>query len=201
MHQEHEEIGVGTGDGDNVAGHGNGALFIKRHIDGVRGGDLEQRVAVGGRARDRLQRKIAAGTRPVVDDHRLAEPLRYHLTHEPSDDIGRGAGGNEDEQAHWPCWIACALAMRDAAGNAAVPAARCKNLRRGQVSWCSSLNAGDMTLYILLRCMRPELARRVISLLRSNLVASGVKQTSIAEPGFMMGWTPRHGIDVPKWSV
>jgi len=34
----------------------------------------------------------------------------------------------------------------------------------------------------LLQCMSPVLAHRVISLLRSNLVASGVKRTSITEP-------------------
>jgi hypothetical protein len=63
----------------------------------VRGGHHQQRVAVGRRARDRLQGEIAAAARPVVDDHRLAEPLRERLTNEPRDDVGRATGGNEDD--------------------------------------------------------------------------------------------------------
>ena len=93
---------VDAGDRDDVARDGDGALLIERHVDGVRGGDLKQRVAVGGSARDRLQREIAAGARPVVDHHRLAEPLRHRLTDQPRDDVGRAAGGNEHHQGHRP---------------------------------------------------------------------------------------------------
>ena len=64
--------------------------------------DHQQRVAVSRRARDRLQGEIAAATRPVVDDQRLAEPLRQRLTNEPRNDVGRAAGGNEDDQSNWP---------------------------------------------------------------------------------------------------
>jgi hypothetical protein len=48
----------------------------------VRGGDKEERIAIGWRTRDRLQSEIATGPRPVVDEHRLAEPLRQPLTDE-----------------------------------------------------------------------------------------------------------------------
>ena len=63
--------------GDDVARDRDGALLIKRHVDGVRGRDKKQRVAVGRSARDSLQREIAPGARPVLDHHRLAEPLRH----------------------------------------------------------------------------------------------------------------------------
>ena len=100
-HQD-ESIAVEAGDRGNVARDGDGALLIERYVDGVRGGDKKERIAIGRRTRDRLQREIAAGTRPVVDDHRLAEPLRQRLTDEPRDDVGRAAGGNEDHQCHRP---------------------------------------------------------------------------------------------------
>jgi hypothetical protein len=46
----------------------------------VRRGDEQDRVAICRRARDRLQGQIAASTRPVVDDDRLAKPLRQRFT-------------------------------------------------------------------------------------------------------------------------
>ena len=70
-----EGIVVDASDRDDVARDGGRALLIKRHVDGVRGRDEEERIAVVRRTRDRLQRQIAAASRPVVDDHRLAEPL------------------------------------------------------------------------------------------------------------------------------
>jgi len=50
-------------------------VFVEARIDGVRIADQEERVAVRGRANDRLGRDIAAGTRPVLDDETLAQPL------------------------------------------------------------------------------------------------------------------------------
>ena len=100
--QQDEGIVVDARDRDDVARDGDSALLIKRHVDGVRGGDKEERVAVGRRARDRLQRQIAAAARPVVDDHRLAEPLRQRLADQARNDVGRAAGGNEDDQSHRP---------------------------------------------------------------------------------------------------
>jgi hypothetical protein len=100
--QQDKGIVVDAGDRDDVARDVDGTLLIERHVDGMRAGDLEERVAVGGRARDRLQREIAAGAGPVVDDHRLAEPLRHCLTDEPRDDVGRAAGGNEHDDGYRP---------------------------------------------------------------------------------------------------
>ena len=58
------------------------------------GRDQEERIAVGGRAHDRLGADIAAGTRPVLDDEWLAKPLRQPLTDQAREDVGRAAGGN-----------------------------------------------------------------------------------------------------------
>ena len=64
--------------------------------------DQEQRVAVGGRAHDRLGADIAAGARPVLDDELLAEPLRQPLADQARDDVVRAAGGKADDDAHRP---------------------------------------------------------------------------------------------------
>ena len=68
-------------------------LVVERRVDRVRRTDQEQRVAVRGRAHDRLGGDIAAGARPVLDDELLAEPLRQPLTHQAREDVGRAAGG------------------------------------------------------------------------------------------------------------
>src|SRR5262245_59929423 len=52
-----------------------GELVVECRIDRVTT-DQEKRVAVCGRAHDRLGADIAAATRPVVDNKLLAEPLR-----------------------------------------------------------------------------------------------------------------------------
>src|SRR6516164_7616381 len=74
--EQDEGIIVDAGDRDDVSRDGDGALLIKRYVDDVRGGNKKERVAVGRSARGCLECEIAAGARPVVDDHRLAEPLR-----------------------------------------------------------------------------------------------------------------------------
>ena len=50
--------------------------------------DQEKRVAVRRRTHDRFGADIAAGTRPVLDDEWLAEPLRQPLTDQARDDVG-----------------------------------------------------------------------------------------------------------------
>jgi hypothetical protein len=69
----------------------------------MRRGNLQQCVAVGRRARHRLQREIAAAARSVVDDDRLAQPLREPLTDQPRNDVGRAAGADEHDHGHRPC--------------------------------------------------------------------------------------------------
>jgi hypothetical protein len=74
-HQD-EGIRVDARDRSDVARDGRGTLFIEGHIDGVRGSDEQERIAVGWRTRDGLQRHIAAAARAIVDHHRLTESLR-----------------------------------------------------------------------------------------------------------------------------
>ena len=96
--QQDERIVVGAGNRDDVARDGGGAFLIERHIDDVRGGDKKERVAVGRSACDRLQREITAAARPVVDNHRLAEPVRERLAEHARNDVRRAPGGDEDHQ-------------------------------------------------------------------------------------------------------
>ena len=77
-------------------------LFVQRRVDRVRRSDQEERVAIGGRTHDRLGGDIAAGTRPVLDDEWLAEPLRQPLAHEAREDVGRAAGSKANDDAHRP---------------------------------------------------------------------------------------------------
>ena len=71
----------------------------QRRIDRVRGHDLQQRVAIGRRLGDRVGRDVAAGTRLVLDDELLAQPLRQPLAHQARHDVGRPAGGKADDDA------------------------------------------------------------------------------------------------------
>ena len=50
-------------------------LVVERGIDRVRPCHQEERIPVRRRIHDRLGGDVAAGTRPVLDDERLAEPL------------------------------------------------------------------------------------------------------------------------------
>src|SRR4051812_34124215 len=59
-------------------------------------------MAVGGRTYDRLVGDIAASTRPVLDDERLAEVIRQPLTNQAREELGRAAGRKADDDAHWP---------------------------------------------------------------------------------------------------
>ena len=96
---------VDTRHRNDVARNRDGAFLIERHVDGVRSGDKEERVPVGRRTRDGLQRQIAAGARPVVDDDRLAQPLRHRLANEARNDIGCAASGDKNDQADGPRWV------------------------------------------------------------------------------------------------
>src|SRR6516165_2738136 len=77
-------------------------LIIKGHIDGVRRSRQEERVAVGRGTHDGLGADIVAGTRPIIDDELLAEPLREPLSHQAREDIDRAARRGRRDQAHRP---------------------------------------------------------------------------------------------------
>ena len=87
-----------AGDRRDVADEIEIELVVERRVDRVRRTDQQQRVAVGGRAHDRLGADVAAGARPVLDDEWLAEPLRQPLPDQAREDVGRAAGGNGDDR-------------------------------------------------------------------------------------------------------
>src|SRR5215467_10107523 len=51
-------------------------LVVECRIDCTLNGDQQQRMPISGSLDDRLDGEIAAAPRPVLDDERLAEPLR-----------------------------------------------------------------------------------------------------------------------------
>src|SRR5262245_49857928 len=87
-------------------------VVVERRVDRVRRSRQEERVAVRRRLHDRLGTDIAAGTRPVLDDELLAEPLGQPMTDQARGDVGSTTGGKSDDNAHWPRRIG--LRPRDA---------------------------------------------------------------------------------------
>ena len=77
-------------------------LVVKRRVDDVRDCDQKERVAVGGRAHDRLGRDIAGGAWSVLDDELLAEPLRQPLSHQAREDVGASSRRKSDDDTHRP---------------------------------------------------------------------------------------------------
>ncbi len=51
-------------------------ILVERGVDRIRHGRKQQRVAVRGRAHDKLRGDTAAAARPVLDDELLTQPLR-----------------------------------------------------------------------------------------------------------------------------
>src|SRR5262245_1352335 len=77
-------------------------LVIECRVERVRRSGYKKRIAVRERTHDGLRGDITAGTRPVLDDELLAEPLRQPLTDETRGDVGATGGGIADNQAHRP---------------------------------------------------------------------------------------------------
>src|ERR1051326_8139685 len=68
--------------------------------DPISGHDQKQRVAVGRRTDDGLGGELPLGARSVLDDERLAEPLRQPLTNQAREDVGRTAGRKADHDSY-----------------------------------------------------------------------------------------------------
>src|SRR5262249_37419938 len=77
-------------------------FVVEHRVDCLCRTEHEQRVAVGGRAHDGLGGDVGASARPVLDDERLAEPLRQPLTHEAGGEGGWAASGKGDDHPHRP---------------------------------------------------------------------------------------------------
>src|SRR5262249_13282053 len=77
--------------------------FVREwRVDRVEGPDYEGGVAVCRRAHDRLGCDVAAGSRTVVDDERLTEPLRKPLTYQARRDVRTASGREANNDAHRP---------------------------------------------------------------------------------------------------
>jgi hypothetical protein len=74
-------------------------MLVERSVGGHRAGDQKQRVAVGGRAHDRLDANIGAAARSVLDDERLPQMVRKPLAGQARQDVERAAGRHRHHDA------------------------------------------------------------------------------------------------------
>src|SRR5260221_865904 len=77
-------------------------LLAERRVHRVRHSDEQERIAVRRCPDDAFSADVAAGTRSVLNDKWLPEPLRQRLTHETGDGVGCLACGKGDDDAHRP---------------------------------------------------------------------------------------------------
>src|SRR5262249_19808660 len=80
-------------------------LLVERRVYRVRQPDKQERIAVRRCPPDAFGADIAAGTRSVLNDEWLPQPLRQRLTHEPRDGVGCLACRKGDDDPHRPRWI------------------------------------------------------------------------------------------------
>ena len=75
------------------------SFSIKRRVDRSRGETKKDRVAIRRRIHDGFGGDVRGGTRPVLDDDRLAKMLRQPLPHQACGDVVATTGGEPDNQA------------------------------------------------------------------------------------------------------
>src|SRR5262245_42062393 len=102
MDHRHVRHADDAGDRCDIADEIEIELVVEGRIDQICRRDKEERVAVRRRAHDRFGADIAATAWPVIDHEWLAEPLRQPWSDEARQDVLGAAGGNGDDQAHWP---------------------------------------------------------------------------------------------------
>src|ERR1700686_1674438 len=105
MHHHHVGPAADTGHRRYIADEIEIEMLIERRVDRIRRTRDEERISVRARPHHRLGPDRAACTRPVVDDERLAEPLRQRLTDQTREDVKRAAGGEADDDVYRPRWI------------------------------------------------------------------------------------------------
>src|SRR5258706_2199830 len=81
-------------------------LVVQGRVARVEGTGHEQRVAVCGRAHDRLGSYICTSTRPVLNDECLVEAFREPLTYQTGENVCSAAARITDDDAHRPRRIA-----------------------------------------------------------------------------------------------
>src|SRR5262249_7884875 len=77
-------------------------LLVERRVHRVRQADKQERIAVRRRPHDAFSADVAAGTRSVLNDKWLPEPLRQRLTHEAGGGVACLACRKGDDDAHRP---------------------------------------------------------------------------------------------------
>src|SRR5262249_35162608 len=89
-------------DGGDVPDEIEAEVFVERCVDRVEGARHQKRLAVRGRAHDRLGGDIAAGAWAVLNNGRLAGPFRQPLADEPCNNVDVVASGESDDDVHRP---------------------------------------------------------------------------------------------------
>jgi hypothetical protein len=78
---------------------------VEGRVDRIRRKGQKERVAIRWSTHDRLCGDIRPGAWAVLDDERLAKPLRQQLPHQPRNEVSAAAGRKADEDTHRPRWI------------------------------------------------------------------------------------------------
>src|SRR6516165_2991456 len=102
MHLYGKRVTSNARDRHDVADEIEIELVVEGGVDRVHSNASEKRIAVGGRTYNGLGGDIAGGTRSVLDDELLAEPLRQPFSYQACHDVGATSGGKSDNDAHWP---------------------------------------------------------------------------------------------------
>ena len=92
-------------DRSDVASETEVRLVVERGAERVRRRCKQQRIAVRRRIDDGFKADVAAGSRPVLDHNRLAEPLGQRLRQQAGDGVVRPAGGDADDETNGLGWI------------------------------------------------------------------------------------------------
>ena len=141
VHHQHERIGPEHADRRQVLDRVIGHLGHGRQDHDLRLHAPQQRVAVGGRARDAFDRDRAAGAGAVLDHELLAEHVAEALRDDARHAVGVAAGRERHDDLHRP--VRPVLGLRragsdGAASNQATPATHFQigmiTLRNGDTS-------------------------------------------------------------------
>ena len=92
-------------DRSNVASETDARLVVERDAERVRRRGKQKRVAIRRRIDDGFKADVAAGSRPVLDNDRLAEPLGKRLCQQPGDGVVCPSGSDADDQTNRFCRI------------------------------------------------------------------------------------------------
>jgi hypothetical protein len=76
--------------------------LVQSHVHRMRHGDEQQSVTICWCTRYGLQGQVPTGARVIVDNDRLAKPLRERLAYEACCHVGATASRHPHDQAHWP---------------------------------------------------------------------------------------------------